>query len=83
MAHYPVYRLDGSTASEHSANFCRTMAPQIYQYRRVVGHHFALRHADPRRRDACRNWIKAFRRDLMACGWSAHARAVNQSFEGV
>ena len=74
---YPVYRLDGTTANAHSANHCRTMAPQVYQYRRTVGHHFARRNVDPRHRAACKNWVAAFPRDLKACGWSAHARAVN------
>ena len=81
MSLYPTYRLDGSTADEYSANLCRTMAPQIYKYRRIVGHHFAQRNVDTRHRAACKNWIAAFRRDLMACGWSAHARAVNAQHE--
>lgn len=76
MNRYPVYRKDVSTVGQFPQNLLRTMAPQVYQYRRIVGHHFAKRHAG--HRAACKNWIAAFRRDLSACGWSSKAAHVNQ-----
>lgn len=78
---YPVYRKDVSTGSDYPQNLCRTMAPQIYQYRRIVGHHFARRHKG--HRAACKSWIAGFRRDLQACGWSTSAKACNLALGGV
>ena len=79
---YPTYRATernqypGSTPGQYPQNLCRTMAPQIYQYRRVIGSHFARRHKDSSAANA-RNWIEAYRRELRACGWNTAAKAVN------
>jgi hypothetical protein len=77
---YPVYRKDVSTPCAFPQNQCRTMAPQIFQYRRIVGHHFARRHKG--HRAACKSWIAGMRRDLAACGWSANAKACNAAMVG-
>lgn len=79
MSLYPVYRTPApGTVSSYPAELVRTMAPQIFNYRRIIGHHFARRHEDVRRYAAARNWIEAFRRDLQACGWNANAAYLNQ-----
>jgi len=76
MNFYPVYRKDVARGEYlFPLNVCKTMAPQIYQYRRVIGHRFKLRHVHGRKQ--VRDWIEAFRRDLQACGWSANARLAN------
>ena len=73
---YPVYRQPVTgTASAYPLNLLRTMAPQIFNFRRIVGHHFARRHKG--HKAACRSWIAGMRRDLVACGWNASAALVN------
>ena len=79
---YPTYRATArnqhpnSTPGPYPQNLCRTMAAQIYNYRRVIGSHFARRHRDSSTQHV-RNWIEAYRRDLRACGWNTAAKAVN------
>ena len=73
---YPIYRQPATTPSPYPENVCRTMAPQVYQYRRVIGHHFKNRRNGSSPANV-RNWIAAFRRDLRACGWSTYAAQVN------
>ncbi len=79
---YPTYRATernqypNSTPGPYPQNLCRTMAPQIYQYRRVIGSHFARRHTTSSSANT-RAWIEALRRDMRACGWNTAAKAVN------
>ncbi|GEM_PF-6643301 len=78
---YPVYRQSPmGTGSAYPENLLRTMAPQIFQLRRVVGHHFKNRHKG--HRDACRNWVRHMRSELRSCGWNAAAIQVNSKQEG-
>ena len=83
---YPTYRPTASiqhpnsTPGPYPENLCRTMAPQVYQYRRVIGSHFARRHKDSSNA-AVRNWVAAYRRDLRACGWNTAAKAVNATMQ--
>lgn len=72
---YPTYRQPLSNPGPYPENLCRTMWPQVANYRRIIGHHFKMRHKG--HRNACKSWIAGFRRDLSACGWSACAHAVN------
>lgn len=80
---YPTYRpteanqYAHSTPGDYPENLCRTMAAQIYQYRRTIGHHFARRHG-PSSAANVRNWIAALRRDMRACGWNTAAKAANE-----
>ena len=79
---YPTYRATtdnqhpGSTPGPYPQNLCRTMAPQVYQYRRIISSHFARRRKDSSPAKV-RNWIAAYRRDMRACGWNTAAKAVN------
>ena len=81
---YPTYRPTeqnqhpNSTPGPYPQNLCRTMAPQMYNYRRIIGSHFARRHQDSSPA-AVRSWVAAYRRDLRACGWNTAAKAVNAS----
>lgn len=51
-------------------NVVRIMKPQINRLKGIVGHHFALRHEDPRRRQAVKNWIQELRRVDRNSGYS-------------
>lgn len=75
---WPVYRQDIlGTPCAYPRNLLRTMAPTMYQFRRVIGGHFARRHSTSTPANV-RMWIKAYRKDLHACGWNMAARQVNQ-----
>jgi hypothetical protein len=87
MSLYPTYReternqYPWSTPSNYPANLCRTMAPTMYQLRRVIGHHFAKRHG-PSSPANVRGWIEAYRGDMRACGWNLSAKAANAAISG-